>query len=247
MGSGPGGPVRLVVVAGLLAGAAMALAQISRPVPLRAAGENAEMRDNFFVPDPIIVTVGDAVTWTNVGFDGHTTTNGVRGDAGAGNAWDHLVLPSGSSPSVVFGTVGTVPYFCRIHPGMDGIIVVEAPPTPTPTATATPTPRPTPTATAVPPPPPPVPTATATATATPKPPPAPTASPTATPAPTATPTIGATPTSREPTSPPTPEPRLPDTGDARLPPSAVLLLAVAGAGLVLGGGLLARRKRQTPS
>ena len=128
--------------------------------PAQAAGSNVVMLDDFFQPQSITVTSGDTITWNNDGARGHTATSGVRGDADAGSIWDHGVSSGSSSPAVTFGTPSTFPYFCRIHPGMDGTVIVQAAPTPTPTRTpeptatpltaaptptASPTPRPSPT------------------------------------------------------------------------------------------------------
>ncbi len=98
------------------------------------------MRDNFFAPTSISITAGDTITWTNDGALAHTATNGVRGSAGAGDSWDHVVASAASSPSVTFNTPGTVQYFCRFHFGMDGTITVQAPSTPTPAPTTAPPP-----------------------------------------------------------------------------------------------------------
>ena len=128
--------------------------------PAQAAGNNVVMLDNFFQPQSITVTSGDTITWNNNGAVGHTATSGVRGDVDAGNIWDQGVSSGSSSPAVTFGTSGTFPYFCRIHLGMDGTVIVQAAPAPTPTRTpeptatpstaaptptASPTPRPSPT------------------------------------------------------------------------------------------------------
>ena len=83
------------------------------------------MENNFFSPNPIVVDVGDTITWTNSSGTPHTTTDGARGDPQAGGVWDHAVLSGASSPAVTFNTAGTFPYFCRLHFGMDGTITVQ--------------------------------------------------------------------------------------------------------------------------
>ncbi len=58
-------------------------------------------------PDPITITVGDTVRWTNNSGIDHTTTS-------SGN-WDSGSLGAGASFSEVFDSPGTFNYFCTIH------------------------------------------------------------------------------------------------------------------------------------
>jgi plastocyanin len=72
-----------------------------------------------FSPDPVEVSVGDTVTWTNQGTVPHTAT-----------AEDRDVLQSGpispgDSFSQVFSQAGEFPYFCEFHPNMHGTIIVK--------------------------------------------------------------------------------------------------------------------------
>ena len=123
---------------------AVAVAALAQPFlrgqSVEAASHAVSMRDNFFAPSSISIAAGDTITWTNDGALAHTATNGVRGSAGAGDSWDHVVASAASSPSVMFNTPGTVQYFCRFHFGMDGTITVQVPSTPTPAPTTAPTP-----------------------------------------------------------------------------------------------------------
>ncbi len=95
------------------------------------------IRDDFFEPQTVTVTVGSAVRWTNQGQKVHSSTS----DQGY---WSWALLP-GASFSVRFFSAGTFPYHCIYHPGMTGTVVVTTgqptPPTPGPTP---PTPGPTP-------------------------------------------------------------------------------------------------------
>ncbi len=45
--------------------------------------------------------------------------------AGSTDTWDSKILETGSTFSRVFNAVGTNPYFCLIHPSMQGIIEVN--------------------------------------------------------------------------------------------------------------------------
>ncbi len=64
------------------------------------------------------VDVGDTVTWKNAEPIPHTVT-------GANNAWgDRETFTLNESVSFTFDDEGTFPYYCIIHPGMLGTIVV---------------------------------------------------------------------------------------------------------------------------
>ena len=101
------------------------------------------MQNFFFSTDPKTVTVGDSISWVNGSDASHTATNRARGDANAGDQWDHVVGNGSTSPSVTFNTVGTFLYHCRVHFGMDGTVVVNAAPATTPVPTSIPTLAPT--------------------------------------------------------------------------------------------------------
>jgi plastocyanin len=83
-----------------------------------------------YSPDPIRITVGSTVTWTN----NHTLTHTATADSGA---WDTGALgPGAMSGPITFTTAGTFDYHCRFHSDMHGTIIVSAAAaTPAPTAT----------------------------------------------------------------------------------------------------------------
>ena len=80
-------------------------------------GENEiGMADYTFTPATMTVTVGTEVTWLNNDVIFHTVTL----DDGS---FSSVVRPNAST-SRTFDTPGTYGYFCAIHPGMRGQIVV---------------------------------------------------------------------------------------------------------------------------
>jgi plastocyanin len=132
----------LAIVAGSLCAVAIGIAGAA------AATSAATISGFAFHPNPIVVTAGDTVTWTNNDPVGHTVTaNGASFASGT--------IANGASFSHTFGVVGSFPYHCSIHPTMTGTVTVNAAPTPPPTAppTAPPTRTPRPTGTRVAPPP----------------------------------------------------------------------------------------------
>jgi len=71
-----------------------------------------------FSPANLDIAVGTTVTWTNTDSIAHTST-------GDGNAWDSGSIAARGQFSRLFGTTGTFPYHCAIHPGMVGTVTVH--------------------------------------------------------------------------------------------------------------------------
>jgi len=71
-----------------------------------------------YSPNPLSVSLGTTVTWVNDDNVAHTST----ADSGA---WDSGTLQTGGRFSVTFQSAGTVTYFCSIHPGMVGSVIVQ--------------------------------------------------------------------------------------------------------------------------
>ena len=97
-------------------------------VPLVASAANAPARivdcsgatSWCFSPNPIQITAGSTVTWTNNTGPRHTATS----DTGAWTTGN--IAPGGTSAAVAFPTAGTFPYHCAIHPSMTGTVIVSA-------------------------------------------------------------------------------------------------------------------------
>lgn len=89
------------------------------------AGGKAEviMKNTTFQPSEITVAAGTTVTWTNEDPAAHTVTSGTRDNPT--DLFDSGNVGSGQSFSFTFDTPGTYNYFCRIHPGMKGTVIVE--------------------------------------------------------------------------------------------------------------------------
>ncbi len=89
-------------------------------LPLAAGPARAEVavsvEDVAFVPQHIVVPIGETVTWTwSSGF--HTSTSGLdTNDPNAGALWDSpWIFDAQPSFSYTFAAPGFYPYFCRIH------------------------------------------------------------------------------------------------------------------------------------
>ena len=103
--------------------------------PRREAGD-VTVEGLAFNPETLEVAVGTTVTWTNDDPVQHTVTSGVKGTQGApgvskGKAdrpdgtFDGALDDRGATFAFTFDEPGTYEYFCRIHGGMTGTIVVE--------------------------------------------------------------------------------------------------------------------------
>ncbi len=86
------------------------------------APNSVKIQTFAFLPNPVRVSVGDEVTWTNADDILHTATSGGRG--APDGAFDLPLDGPGSAGSFTFTTAGTYPYHCKIHPGMDATVIV---------------------------------------------------------------------------------------------------------------------------
>lgn len=77
------------------------------------------MGSGAYAPNPLTITSGTTVTWTNRDAIAHTSSSDTSG------VFDSGTTAAGGSFSFTFQTKGTVNYHCNIHPGMTGSIVVQ--------------------------------------------------------------------------------------------------------------------------
>lgn len=81
-----------------------------------------EMDLASFDPEEITVAVGTTVVWQDRSGVPHTVTSGSRGNPT--ELFDESV-PAGDSFRFRFSDVGRYEYHCRLHPGMDAVVIVE--------------------------------------------------------------------------------------------------------------------------
>ncbi len=125
--------VVLTLVVGIMAFAPSAFA--SNAAVTIAEGSSASANaacvaaDDCFTPNPVNVAPGDTVTWKNTDTASHTVTSG-KPDNSTGNivaaVFDSSLLGPGKTFSHTFTTadVGTINYFCQVHPWMAGQVIV---------------------------------------------------------------------------------------------------------------------------
>jgi plastocyanin len=77
------------------------------------------MESWLFSPDPVSITVGQAVCWVNVDGNSHTVTpsGGSSGFGGSLTAQDPFVVDT-------FTVAGDYNYVCDVHPEMGGLVHV---------------------------------------------------------------------------------------------------------------------------
>ena len=84
-----------------------------------------ETTDSCFVPSTVVIALGGTVTWENTDNAAHTATGGTPTDGPSG-VFDSSLVMAGGSFAQTFDSEGTYPYFCMVHPWMQGTVVVEA-------------------------------------------------------------------------------------------------------------------------
>ena len=71
-----------------------------------------------FAPNPVTVSAGGAVTWTNNDGTTHNIT-ATNGSFASGS------MAPGRTYTMTFPTAGTITYRCTIHPQMTGTVTVQ--------------------------------------------------------------------------------------------------------------------------
>lgn len=109
------------IIATLFLAGSIAIAQ---PTPAWALPRSTDIRiaivDFAFEPAEQTITSGDTITWRNDGQEPHNVID-------ADGAWESPTLVSGQSYTFTFATPGAYTYYCSIHSGMLGTIVVAEP------------------------------------------------------------------------------------------------------------------------
>ena len=98
-------------------------ASVSAPQGTSVLG--CEATSECFVPYEVTVDVGGEVTWSNDDSAAHTVTAGGPADGPSG-IFDSSLFMAGTTFSHKFEEAGEFPYFCMVHPWMQGIVTVQA-------------------------------------------------------------------------------------------------------------------------
>lgn len=84
--------------------------------PAQAATIEITIRKLTFDPGTVSAAAGDKIVWSNKDIMDHTAT--FEG------AFD-IVIPAGSTGTLIMTKAGTIRYYCRYHPNMVGTLEVE--------------------------------------------------------------------------------------------------------------------------
>ena len=90
-----------------------------------SATPGCEETDDCFIPSTVTIHPGGTVTWENTDNAAHTATSGSPTD-GPDGVWDSSLMMVGGSYSTTLDDEGTYPYFCMVHPWMQGTVIVAA-------------------------------------------------------------------------------------------------------------------------
>ena len=117
--------VLFAIVAGMATSPAFAdhaTASVSTPAGTSVPG--CEETNECYIPYEVTVDVGGEVTWTNDDSAAHTVTGGSAAEGPSG-VFDSSLFMAGTTFSHKFEEVGVYPYFCMVHPWMEGIVTVQ--------------------------------------------------------------------------------------------------------------------------
>ena len=112
-------------------GSTNALDQASGNVQVSIVPGASTLTDTSYSPNPIEVTVGQTIVWTNDDSAFHTVTSGSAGAPDVGRAFDSglagptALTSKGKTFEHKFDTAGEYPYFCTLHPAMVGTVMVN--------------------------------------------------------------------------------------------------------------------------
>ena len=101
----------------LIAASGAALLLLPPPAAAAARTYTVVIDKMKFGPLPAGLRKGDTILWVNRDFLRHTAT-------AADHSFD-VNLPAGGKATTVIGRSGAIPFTCRFHPGMRGVLQVK--------------------------------------------------------------------------------------------------------------------------
>jgi len=118
--------VLFAIIAGIITMPSAFAAQVSVPAGTGVPG--CEETNECWLPAEISIGVGETVTWSNDDTTVHTVTSGTPAGPSeeVGALFNSDLFMAGTTFSHTFDETGTFPYFCMVHPWMQGVIIVEA-------------------------------------------------------------------------------------------------------------------------
>ena len=77
-----------------------------------------------YSPSTATISAGGTVTFSNTDMAPHTSTSGTAAN-GPDGVFDTSLIMANASFDVTLADAGTYPYFCMVHPWMEGTVIVE--------------------------------------------------------------------------------------------------------------------------
>jgi plastocyanin len=84
---------------------------------------SSSLTTDAYQPNPIQVSVGTTVTWTNNDAQPHTATSGQN--VTPDGRFDSGIMAPAATFDFTFTEAGEYPYFCLLHPNMVGTVTVS--------------------------------------------------------------------------------------------------------------------------
>jgi len=122
--------VLFAIAAGMVAMTPAAFADHSEVTVLPDLGSGSSTDDcvdveyGCFIPGTATVDLGGKVIFSNTDSAAHTFSAGSAADGPTGE-FDTSMVMAGNSYEWTADVVGEIPYFCMVHPWMDGVIIVQ--------------------------------------------------------------------------------------------------------------------------
>ncbi len=101
-------------------------ATVEVSIPAGSSSPGCETTNECFIPAEVVIDVGSEVVWTNDDTAAHTVTSGDIKAGGPDGNFDSGLFMAGKTFSHKFEEEGEFPYFCLVHPWMQGIVIVQA-------------------------------------------------------------------------------------------------------------------------
>ena len=92
---------------------------------MKNAVEIVGLEAPFYSPNTIQASVGQAIVFDNVDGNQHTVTSVKQGTTQPNGVFDSGLLQSGEKYEVALNEKGTYNYYCALHAGMQGTIIVS--------------------------------------------------------------------------------------------------------------------------
>jgi predicted secreted protein with PEFG-CTERM motif len=122
--------VLFAIAAGIVAMTPAAFADHAEVTVLPDLGSGSSTDDcvdveyGCFIPGTATVDLGGKVIFSNTDSAAHTFSAGSAADGPTGE-FDTSMVMAGNSYEWTADVVGEIPYFCMVHPWMDGVIIVQ--------------------------------------------------------------------------------------------------------------------------